>query len=402
MDIQKIRGQFPTLVDASRRPYVFLDTAASSLTPRPVIEAMGRFYTDFRANVHRGMYTDSLRATEAYEAARSKVAGFIGAEAEEIVFTRGATESLNVAARGLAEGLGPGDEVVITIMEHHANLIPWQQLADRSGFTLRFLPLGEDFRLDMEAARQTIGPRTKVVAFMAVSNVLGTVNPTEELIALAKAQGAATVIDVAQAAGHLPLDVTSWDCDFLALSGHKMYGPTGIGILYGKRPRLEAMEPQTFGGDMILEVTKERSTWNRIPWKFEAGTPHIAGAIGLAAAIGFVEEIGIEEVVRAEERLAAHALERLQSVPGLRLYGPAGGVRGGALSFAVDDIHPHDMADLLSKQGICVRGGHHCAMPLMRELGIVGTTRASLGIYNTEQDIEDLIQAIHEAKRIFG
>ncbi|PIY62998.1 cysteine desulfurase [Candidatus Uhrbacteria bacterium CG_4_10_14_0_8_um_filter_58_22] len=398
------RQEFPMLQDAAcrdrnGRPFHYLDSAASALTPESVLRAMDGYYRQYRCNVHRGMYDESARATEEYETSRIKVAGLLNAAPEEIVFTRGATESLNMVAYKLAARLGPGDEVVISIMEHHANLVTWQQFAKQYGFKVRFIGLRDDFTLDMDEARRLIGPQTKVVSVMHVSNALGTVLPLGELHDLARQHGATVIVDAAQSVGHRPIDVQTMDCDFLAFSGHKMYGPTGIGVLYGKHERLDALDPFLYGGDMILEVTEEDSKWNGPPHKFEAGTPNIAGAIGLGAAVDFVTAVGVENIERHERALARRALSRLADVPGLKIYGPTNDEldRGGVVSFNVEGIHPHDMTDILGGEGVCTRGGHHCAMPLMRRLGLPGTTRASFGLYNGEKDIEALQSAILKA-----
>jgi cysteine desulfurase/selenocysteine lyase len=401
-EVRQLRREFPMFAAQSRKPFVYLDSAASSQTPRAVLAAMDGFYKKYRANVHRGMYPASLRATETYEAARIPVAKLIGADPREIVFTRGATESLNLLAYTLSRRLGPGDEVVVSIMEHHSNLVPWQQLARERGFAVKFIGVTPDFQLDLAAAAKLITPATKVVSVMHVSNALGTVNPVEKLAALAHKQGAIMIVDAAQSAGHRPLDVKKMDCDFLAFSGHKMFGPTGSGVLYGKRSRLEELPPFLYGGDMILEVTRENAVWNEVPWKFEAGTPNIAGGIGLGAAAEFAIALDPAVIHEHELALARIAMAELSKIPGVKLYGPpAGSERGGVVSFTLGDIHVHDMANILGDQGVCVRGGHHCAMPLMRQLGINGTTRASFSIYNDTDDIAALAAAVRRAKKLF-
>lgn len=403
LDVAKIRKDFPMLAKAEGTRFAYLDTAASSQTPVQVLEAQDAYYFNYRANIHRGMYRVSEKATEQYEAVRRKVADLIRAGEDEIVFTRGATEGLNLVARGLSKALGKGDEVLLTIMEHHANLIPWQQFAIERGFTVKPIPITGDYLLDMEAAKALIGPKTKVVAVTAASNVLGTITPVADIAALARKVGATVVVDAAQLAGHHPIDVKKMDCDFLAFSGHKMLGPTGTGILYGKKARLEALDPVLFGGDMIREVYWDRSTWNDAPWKFEAGTPNIGGVIGLGAAVDYVRLTGIDRIAAHERAITAYAIGRLSAVPGVRVIGPSADVpRTGAVSFTVDGIHPHDMATILDAEGVCVRGGHHCAMPLLRELGIMdGVTRASVGLYTTEKEIDMLIAGVEKARRIF-
>ncbi|MBI4457771.1 cysteine desulfurase [Candidatus Uhrbacteria bacterium] len=398
----KARADFP-LYTNGRRKIAYLDSAASSLTPEPVLAAMDAYYRECRANVHRGMYAESEDAGARYDGAREKIAAFLRAAADEIVFTRGTTESLNLLAYSLSRKLGPGDEVVISIMEHHANLVPWQQLAKERGFALEFIPLAADLTLDMRAARALITPKTKIVSVTYASNVLGTVVPVRELADLAHAVGAVMIVDAAQAAGHRPIDVRELDCDFLALSGHKMLGPTGIGVLYGKRGRLEALPPFMFGGDMILDVRKEDSLWNEVPYKFEAGTPNIAGAIGLGAAIDYLGKLGLDAVRSHEREITDYALAALAKIPGVTVYGPpSGSDRAGLVSFTIEGVHPHDAATVFDRQGVCVRGGHHCAMPLLRELGLNGTLRASFGVYTAPEDVDALVAAIIKTKAIFN
>jgi cysteine desulfurase / selenocysteine lyase len=402
IDPKKTRRDFPMFAGQAGKHFVFLDSAASSQTPAQVLRAMDGFYKRCRANVHRGMYAASEQATEKYEAARRRVAEFIGAAPQEVIFTRGATESLNLLAYTLSKRLKAGDEVVLTVMEHHSNLVPWQQLAKKQGFSLKFIGLTPAMTLDMDEARRLITPATKVVAATHVSNAIGTVIPVKELAALAHARGAVMIVDAAQSAGHRPLNVSELDCDFLAFSGHKMLGPTGVGVLYGRRRLLEGLEPFLYGGDMILEVSLEDSVWNELPWKFEAGTPNIAGVIGLGAAVDYLDSLGLGAAREHERLLTAYALEKISAVKKAVVYGPPAGVdRGGVVSFTVGDIHPHDLSTILAEQGVCVRGGHHCAMPLMRYLKINGTTRASFSVYTTRQDIDALCRAIEKAKKIF-
>lgn len=403
LDVAKLRKDFPVLAKAEGKRFAYLDTAASSQTPVQVLEAQDAYYFTNRANVHRGMYGLSERATEQYEAVRRKVADLIRANEDEIVFTRGATEGLNLVAHGLGPTLGKGDEVVMTIMEHHANLLPWQQQALRRGFTVKAIPLTPDFRVDLDAAARLIGPATKVVAVTAASNVLGTVAPVAELAALARKVGAVVVVDAAQLAGHQAIDVRRLDCDFLAFSGHKMLGPTGTGVLYGKKARLEALEPMLYGGDMIREVYWDRAVWNDVPWKFEAGTPNIGGVIGLGAAVDYVRLTGIDRIEAHEHAITAYLIDRLAEVPGAKVIGPSADVpRTGAVSFTMEGMHPHDVSTILDAEGVCVRGGHHCAMPLLRELGIMdGVTRASVGLYTTKDEIDLLIEGLRKARRIF-
>ncbi len=394
-DLQK---EFPSLHAMGMRAY--LDSAASSLTPTPVIEAMDEYYRDFRSSVHRGMYRTAGEATGRYEAVRGVVAKFLNAAApEEIVFTKGTTEALNLLAASLGRTFGPGDEVVLTEMEHHAHLVPWQEAAKRYGFALKFIPIANEYRLDMDAARALITPKTKAVSVVHASNVLGTVNPVKELAALARAVGALIVLDAAQSVAHRNVDVREIDCDFLAFSAHKAYGPTGVGVLYGKKALLAKLEPAQYGGDMIREVTYASSTWDDAPMKFEAGTPNIAGVIGLGAAMRYLGAIGMENVEAHDRELAAYALEKLSMIPGLRIVGPVTGERIGVVSFEIDGAHPHDLATLLDREGVAVRGGHHCAMPLMGKLGVSGTCRASFGIYTESGDVDALAAAIQKAKR---
>jgi len=402
IDIAKIRNDFPMLAKSGDRHFAYLDTASSSQTPMPVLGAMNDYYHNFRANVHRGMYKASEVATEKFEQVRRKIADMIGGSEDEIIFTRGTTESLNMVAYGLSAKLGPGDEVVTTVMEHHANLVPWQQLAKRYGFTLKFIPIKANYELDMDAARSMIGPKTRVLTMTYVSNVLGTIVPVADLAALARKHGATIVVDAAQAMGHIKVDVKKLDCDFLAFSGHKMLGPTGTGVLWGKKDRLEALPPFLFGGDMIRDVTFDDSTWNDVPYKFEAGTPDIAGVIGLGAAVDYITDIGLTSMAEQEDRLAKLAIARIMAIPGASIIGPAAdGQRVGVVSFEVAGIHPHDMATILDAEGVAVRGGHHCAMPLLKSLGkMSGTTRASFAFYNSEDDVDALIRSIEKARKI--
>ncbi len=408
---QDIQKDFPSLHAMGTRAY--LDSAASSLTPVSVIEAMNAYYKNFRANVHRGMYKTAGEATERYEAVRGIVAKFLNAAApEEIVFTKGTTEALNLLASSLGRTFGPGDEVVLTEMEHHANLVPWQEAAKRHGFALKFIPLTSEYLLDMDAARALITSKTKAVSIVHASNVLGTITPAKELAALAHAVGAIFILDAAQSVPHMKVNVRDLDCDFLTFSAHKAYGPTGVGVLYGKKALLEKMEPAQYGGDMIREVKYEASTWNDAPMKFEAGTPNIAGVIGLGAAIGYLNAIGMDAIETHDCELTAYALEKFSAVSGLRLIGPRGAdaktdgrqflrqARIGVISFEVAGAHPHDLATLLDREGVAVRGGHHCAMPLMNRLGLTGTCRASFGVYNGKEDVDTLVAAIVKAKKV--
>ncbi|MEG6590803.1 cysteine desulfurase [Paenibacillus barengoltzii] len=404
MHAEELKKQFPILQqEINGHPLVYLDSAASSQKPTVVIEALKHYYEWDNANVHRGVHTLGSRATDAYENAREKVARFIGAaRREEIIFTRGTTTSLNLVASSYgAANVGEGDEIVITPMEHHSNLIPWQQLALKKKAVLKYIPLQPDGHIDLADAEKTITPKTKIVATAYVSNVLGVVNPIKELAAIAHRNGAVMVVDGAQSTPHMKVDVQELDVDFYAFSGHKMCAPTGIGVLYGKKQLLEAMEPIEYGGEMIDDVGLYESSWKELPWKFEGGTPIIAGAVGLAAAIDFLEGIGLEEIHRHEAKLATYAMNRLSEIEGLTLYGPRER-EVGLITFNLLDIHPHDVATVLDASGIAIRAGHHCCQPLMRWLEASATARASLYLYNTEQDIDRLAEALIQTKEYFG
>ncbi|SMF37881.1 cysteine desulfurase [Paenibacillus barengoltzii] len=401
---EELKKQFPILQqEINGHPLVYLDSAASSQKPTVVIEALKHYYEWDNANVHRGVHTLGSRATDAYENAREKVARFIGAaRREEIIFTRGTTTSLNLVASSYgAANVGEGDEIVITPMEHHSNLIPWQQLALKKKAVLKYIPLQPDGHIDLADAEKTITSKTKIVATAYVSNVLGVVNPIKELAAIAHRNGAVMVVDGAQSTPHMKVDVQELDVDFYAFSGHKMCAPTGIGVLYGKKQLLEAMEPIEYGGEMIDDVGLYESSWKELPWKFEGGTPIIAGAVGLAAAIDFLEAIGLEEIHRHEAKLATYAMNRLSEIEGLTLYGPRER-EVGLITFNLLDIHPHDVATVLDASGIAIRAGHHCCQPLMRWLEASATARASLYLYNTEQDIDRLAEALIQTKEYFG
>jgi cysteine desulfurase / selenocysteine lyase len=381
-------------------PLTYLDSAASSQKPSAVIEAMQHYYERSHSNVHRSIHTLGEEATERYEAARDAVRGFVGARSrEEIIFTRGTTEGLNLVAQAIGRTLAPGDEIVVTEMEHHSNLIPWQMLCRDRGTVLKAVPVVEGCYLDMDALDRLLSPRTRVVAFTHVSNVLGTINPVAEIARKAHAVGAVAVVDGAQAAPHLPLDLSALGADFYVFSGHKMLGPTGIGVLYGQREALERMEPAWGGGEMIKEVWIDHAQWNDLPWRFEPGTPPIAGAVGLHAAIEYLEKLGMASVHAHEQALTAHCLDALARIPGVTIYGPLNAeLKGAVVAFNVEGLHPHDGAALLDQRGIAVRAGHHCAQPLMKRLGIVGTLRASFSVYNTAADVERLSQAVEHLR----
>ncbi|AWI38101.1 cysteine desulfurase [Bacillus safensis FO-36b] len=402
MNIKDVREQFPILhQQVNGHDLVYLDSAATSQKPRVVIDAMNEYYRSYNSNVHRGVHTLGTRATDAYEGAREKVRAFIRASSvQEIIFTRGTTTALNTVAISYARAnLKEGDEIVITHMEHHANIIPWQQAAKATGATLKYIPLQEDGTLSLEDVKQTITHQTKIVAVTHVSNVLGTINPIKEIAKIAHDHGAIIVVDGAQSTPHMQIDVQDLDCDFFAFSGHKMCGPTGIGVLYGKKDLLNNMEPAEFGGEMIDFVDLYDSTWKELPWKFEAGTPIIAGAVGLGKAIDFLNDIGMEEVSRYEHKLATYALERFKELDGATVYGPQH--RAGLVTFNLDDVHPHDASTVLDTEGVAIRAGHHCAQPLMKWLGVSATARASFYLYNTEEEIDRLIAALRKTKEYF-
>ncbi len=402
------RSQFPFL--ASRPNLVYLDSASTTQKPEVVLRAMDRFYREQNANVHRGVYPLSEQATVLYEGAREIVRGFVGAkESEEIIFTRGTTEALNMVAQGWGgQNLKQGDEVLLTVMEHHSNLVPWQMVAKRTGAMLKFAPLKGDARkggvgLDYEAMEKLITPRTKIVSVTGLSNALGTVVNLVRVVGMARKVGAKVCADAAQLAAHFPIDVQKLDVDFLAFSGHKVYGPTGVGVLYAKREILENMEPWLGGGDMIREVSLERSTWNDLPWKFEAGTPPIAEIIGLGAALEFLKSVGWDFVRAHDVELMQYAVECLRAIKGVTLFavdrsGKSGdsGLPVGSLSFEVEGVHAHDVSAILGERGVCVRGGHHCCMPLMKELGVTGTCRMSFGAYNEKSDIDRLADGLEK------
>ncbi len=400
--MKNIRSQFP--IFQKHPDLVYLDSAASTQTPQVVLDAMDEYYTQYRANIHRGLYDLSARATEKYEEAREKVAKFIGAEKDEVIFTSGTTHGLNFLARSLCKNLKAGDNIVLTSYEHHANLVPWQEYAREKGVELRFIELNDNYELDINSAKQRIDKNTKIVSFSLVSNVLGTITIASipEIFEYAQSVGAITVVDAAQAVGHMGVDVKYIGCDFLVFSGHKMYGPTGIGVLYGKKERLETLEPFFYGGDMIREVTYEKSSWADIPERFEGGTPNIAGAIGFGAAVDFIQSIGTLKIIDHEVRLQEKLFEELNKIDGLKIIGPKfGEPRIGVVSFTLDGIHPHDIAEILNRDNVCIRAGHHCAMPLMKKLNLAGTSRISMGMYNTEEDIEKCVAAIQKVKTIF-
>ncbi|MBY0118288.1 cysteine desulfurase [Paenibacillus xylanexedens] len=399
-----IREQFPILhQEINGHPLVYLDSAATSQKPHTVIEAVKHYYEYENSNVHRGVHTLGSRATDAYEGAREKVAKFINARrTQEIIFTRGTTTALNLVASSYARAnCKEGDEIVITQMEHHSNLIPWQQVAKETGATLKYIPLQPDGHIELADVEKTITNNTKIVAIAYVSNVMGLIHPVKQIAEIAHRNGAVIVVDGAQSTPHMKVDVQDLDCDFYALSGHKMCGPTGIGALYGKKALLESMEPIEFGGEMIDDVGLYESNWKELPWKFEGGTPIIAGAVGLGAAIDFLEQIGMDEIAHHESVLAAYATERLAEIDGLTIYGPAKR-HVGVVTFNLGDIHPHDVATVLDASGVAIRAGHHCCQPLMRWLEVSSTARASFYLYNNDQDVDRLVSALIQTKEYFG
>ncbi|GAC42842.1 cysteine desulfurase [Paenibacillus popilliae] len=401
---RELRKQFPILnQEMNGHPLIYLDNAATSQKPAAVIRAIQDYYERDNANVHRGVHTLGSRATDAYEGARETVARFIHARhAEEIVFTRGTTTALNLVASSYARSVcKEGDEIVLTPMEHHSNLIPWQQVAKATGATLKYIPLQEDGTIDLADVEQTVTDRTRIVTVTYASNVLGVINPVKAIAAIAHRHGAKMVVDGAQSTPHMRIDVQDLDCDFYTLSGHKMCGPTGIGALYGKKELLNKMEPVEFGGEMIDHVDLYESTWKDIPWRFEGGTPLIAGAVGLAAAIKFLEEVGVDAIAAHEHELAQYAVEQLSAIEGITIYGPKEN-RIGLVTFNLDDVHPHDVATVLDAKGIAIRAGHHCCQPLMRWLKASATARASFYLYNTEEDIDRLAEALRATKEYFS
>lgn len=404
-DAKKIRADFPVLNQiVNDEPLIYLDNAATTQKPQAVLDVLNHYYLQDNANVHRGVHTLAERATAEFEAARKKVQQFIHANSnKEIVFTKGTTDSLNIIAQSYGEFIQAGDEIVISKMEHHANLIPWQQLAKRKQAVLRYIPLTAEGHLDVQAAKTIINEKTAIVALAQVSNVLGTVNPVKEIAQLAHQHQAIMVVDGAQAVAHMPVDVQDLDCDFYCFSGHKMCGPTGIGVLYGKQTLLEKMEPVAFGGEMIDFVDLYESTWTELPWKFEAGTPNIASAIGLGAAIDYLEKIGMQTIHEYEQAIVAELLPKLQQIDGLTIYGPQNPAEHTAvIAFNLDHLHPHDVASALDMQGIAVRAGHHCAQPLIKELGCFATARASFYFYNTKEEADQLVAAILATKEFFA
>jgi cysteine desulfurase/selenocysteine lyase len=403
-DVERVRADFPALhQNIKGKPLVFLDSAASAQKPRQVLDAMMDLYSHDYANIHRGVYELSERATKAYENARLKALRFVNASSErEIIFLRGTTEAINLVAQTYGRAnVGEGDEVLITHLEHHSNIVPWQMLCEEKGARLKVAPIDDRGDIDLDAFRKLLGPRTKIVSLAHVSNALGTVNPVRDVIELAHDRGIPVLVDGAQAAPHLRVDVAALGCDFYTISGHKMFGPSGVGILYGREALLEKMPPYQGGGDMIASVTFEKTTYNRLPFKFEAGTPNIAGVVGLGAAIDYLNGIGLDAVSAYEQDLLEYGTERLHSIPGVRIIGEARH-KASVLSFILEGIHPHDVGTILDEEGIAVRTGHHCAQPVMDRFGVPATARASLALYNTREEIDRLVEGIHTVKRVFS
>ena len=402
-DLSLCKKEFPILQQkVNNKPLIYLDNSATSQKPTIVINALKEYYEKNNANVHRGVHELSIRASDAYERAHQVVADFIGATFEEIIFTKGATESINLLAYALGRNLKKGDEILLTEMEHHSNFVPWQQIAQEKDVTIKLIPITKDFRLDMQKATPLLTKKTKILAVTHCSNVLGTINPIKELAHLAHNKGAYIVVDAAQSVPHMQINVKDLDCDFLAFSGHKMFAPTGIGVLYGKKELLEKILPFEYGGGMIQEVTLKKTTWKELPWKFEAGTPNIEGAIGLAKAIEFINNLGRDAITTHNKILTIYALQELSKIKSITIIGPKETKdRAPVISFTVDGIHPHDLGEILNQEGIAIRGGNHCAMPLMTSLKLEGTNRASFHIYNTKDDIDKLIKALKKAQEIF-
>lgn len=404
--VADIRNDFPILSrQVHGKQLVYLDSTASSQKPQSVIDAMNVYYQTYNANVHRGVYEISEEATAAMEKARVKVARFINArQSKQIIFTRNTSESINLVAYSWGgANIHAGDLIVLTEMEHHSNLIPWQLLAQRTGARLEFVPLTDDGLLRLDVYEQLLQQKPKLVGFAHMSNVLGTINPVQQMTEQAHAAGAVVLVDAAQSVPHLPVDVQALDVDFFCFSSHKMLGPTGIGVLYGRRELLEAMPPFMGGGEMIRKVSLRESTWNDLPWKFEAGTPAIAESVGLGAAVDYLSELGMEHVMRHEREITTYAMEQLQAVPQITIYGPPASQRGGVISFTLADIHPHDLASILDQEvGVAIRAGHHCAQPLVERFGVAAMARASFYVYTSKEEVDILVQGLHKALQIFS
>jgi cysteine desulfurase/selenocysteine lyase len=405
MDVEKIRADFPILKrQINGRPLIYLDNAATTQKPQSVIDALVHYYSTMNANIHRGLHTMAEEATTAYEAVRQQVATFIHADsAKEVIFTRNTTESLNLLAYSLGARLQAGDEIVVTDMEHHSNLVPWQLLAKRSGAVLRFLDVDDEGKISLDQARELIGARTRIVSIVHMSNVLGTVNPVSEIAEMARAAGATMIVDGAQSVPHMPIDVQTLGADYLAFSAHKMLGPTGVGVLWGRQELLEELDPFLGGGEMISVVTREESTWAALPHKFEAGTPNIDSVIAFGPALTYLSLLGMRNVHAHSQELVAYAMDRLNSLEGVQIYGPPDPEEHGAVcAFNYLDIHPHDISTIVDQYGVAIRAGHHCAQPLHRCLQTPATARASFYVYNRKEEVDALIDALHEAAKVFG
>ena len=400
LNVEKIRRDFP--IFKNNPDLIFLDNASTTQKPQKVIDTLTHYYENYNSNIHRGIYTIAEKATTAYEETRDKIAAFIGTEDRRgIVFTRGTTESINLVASSWGQSLKPGDEVLITEMEHHSNIIPWQLICEKTGASLKYIPISEDGTLDLSNTGTYFTEKTKIVCVIHQSNVFGTINPIAEIVKMAHDVGALVLVDGAQSVPHHSVDVSKLGCDFFAFSGHKMMGPTGVGVLYTKPALLEEMNPFMGGGEMIREVSMEKSTWNDIPWKFEAGTPNIAQVIGLGAAIDYLNEIGMQSISDYEKELLSYAKEKLQNIPGLSIYGKAK-EKGAVISFNIGKIHPHDVAHILDTSGIAIRAGHHCAQPIMKYLKVPATNRASFYLYNTFEEIDSLIEGLTKTVDLFA
>jgi cysteine desulfurase/selenocysteine lyase len=403
-DVEKVRKDFPILHQKVHgKPLVYLDNAATTQKPLAVIEAIANYYRHDNSNIHRGVHTLSERATEAYERVRVAAQKFLNAvDTREIIFVRGTTEAINLVAQSYGrKNVGSGDEILITAMEHHSNIVPWQLLCEEKDAKLRVAPINDRGELLLDEFEKLLGPKTKIVAVGHISNALGTINPVREIVRMAHDRDIPVLVDGAQAAPRIPVDVQALDCDFYAISGHKMYGPTGIGVLYGKAEFLEAMPPYQGGGDMIASVTFDKTVYNRLPYKFEAGTPNIADTIGLGAAIEYLNHLGLETVDRHEADLLSYATQAVESIPGVRVVGRAR-EKAGVLSFVMDEIHPHDIGTILDNEGIAIRTGHHCAQPVMQRFNIPATARASFGLYNTREEVDALVAGIHKVREVLG
>lgn len=404
IDVNAIRADFPVLDQkVNGKPLVYLDNAATTQKPRQVIDTIDEYYRRYNSNIHRGVHSLSEKATAAYEAARETVRDFINAPAtREIIFVRGATEGINLVAQSYGmENLKAGDEIIISEMEHHSNIVPWQLLCERTGAVLRVIPINDDGELKLEAYQSLLGPKTKLVSIVHISNALGTINPVKQIVDLAHEHDALVLVDGAQATAHTGIDVQALDCDFYVFSGHKMFGPTGIGVLYGKTDLLNAMPPYQSGGDMIKMVTLEKTLFNELPYKFEAGTPHIAGVIGMGAAINYIKSIGLDNIAAYEHDLLDYAAAAVSDIKGLKLVGTAK-KKTSILSFTLGNIHAHDIGTILDHEGVAIRAGHHCAMPVMERFGIPATARASFALYNSRGEVDTLVKALNKCKEIFG